>query len=410
MLSACKSSEEFSGFSYDPPDVTDTSDKIIRSQKVRVVGVDSPKVWISNEFKGARFNDFFMGPDSVYQVVIEPENAPINNSPWFAFSIWSEEPGVIPLRITYKEGRHRYRPKTIREVNQGRLPYAFLPAEEDSAGNVLVYVPVNRDRRIVSAQPLHSSDMLADELSKRGISDQPFVSMDTVGYSEQGRPITELTITENQENREKRPVLVILSRQHPPEVTGYLGALSALEALTSNDSLAQAFRNTFVIKAYPMVNPDGVDNGHWRHNANGVDLNRDWKNFNQPETRVIRDAITSFMEGEDLRMVYAIDYHSTDENIFYPILSEIETSPDNITQEWVESIGSRYPGYSYRSEEFDTSSPISKNWFYRTYGIDALTYEIDDRMPEVTLQEVSKGAMYLLMDLLLKKWTIIDPD
>lgn len=42
------------------------------------------------------------------------------------------------------------------------------------------------------------------------------------------------------------------------------------------------------------MNPDGVDNGHWRHYAGGIDLNRDWANFNRPETR----AVKTFMENK----------------------------------------------------------------------------------------------------------------
>ena len=32
----------------------------------------------------------------------------------------------------------------------------------------------------------------------------------------------------------------------------------------------------FRVLAFPLMNPDGVDLGHWRHNAGGIDLNRDW--------------------------------------------------------------------------------------------------------------------------------------
>lgn len=406
-LTACKSSEQFTGYSYDPPNVTDTRDKPVDFQKRRVVGVDSPKVWISNEFNGARFSDFYMDTDSTYQLVIEPENEPINNSPWYAFKIWSDEPDMIALKIKYPDGRHRYQPKSILEKKEKGIPYAFLPVMEDtSGGTALIYIPVNRDKRIVSAQPLQTSDMIRSELIKRGILENTFTRMDTIGYSRQGRPLVGLTITENNRMEEK-PVLVILSRQHPPEVTGYLGALSALQALTSDDPLAKKFRQSFVIKAFPMINPDGVDNGHWRHNAGGVDLNRDWQYFNQPETAAIRDAVMQFMDDGDNRLIYAIDYHSTDENIFYPILSDIKTEPDNITQQWIPLIMEQNPDIAFKIEEFDTNSPISKNWFYKTYGVDALTYEIDDRMPTARLEVVSYYAMQSLMDLLLKKWAEI---
>ena len=42
-----------------------------------------------------------------------------------------------------------------------------------------------------------------------------------------------------------------------------------------------------------MPNPDGVDSGYWRHNSNGVDLNRDWIEFTQPETKAIKQFLES---------------------------------------------------------------------------------------------------------------------
>ena len=38
--------------------------------------------------------------------------------------------------------------------------------------------------------------------------------------------------------------------------------------------LAKAFRERFVLKIIPMLNPDGVYHGHYRCDTKGVDLNR----------------------------------------------------------------------------------------------------------------------------------------
>jgi len=42
-----------------------------------------------------------------------------------------------------------------------------------------------------------------------------------------------------------------------------------------DSELAREFRRRFSIIMVPLLNPDGVVLGHWRHNVNGVDLNRD---------------------------------------------------------------------------------------------------------------------------------------
>src|SRR5690606_34619577 len=84
-------------------------------------------------------------------------------------------------------------------------------------------------------------------------------------------------------------VVVLMTRQHPPEVTGHHAFMSFVETITENTPQAKLFRDKFLIYLFPLVNPDGVEGGHWRHNTGGIDLNRDWEDFNQPETRAIRD-------------------------------------------------------------------------------------------------------------------------
>ena len=92
--------------------------------------------------------------------------------------------------------------------------------------------------------------------------------------SEQNRDLIGLDIY-NGEAKGKE-MLVILSRQHPPELTGYFAMQSFIDELLNDTKLSNDFRKKYRILVYPMVNPDGVDLGHWRHNTGGIDLNRDW--------------------------------------------------------------------------------------------------------------------------------------
>lgn len=405
-LVSCKSTEEFSGFSYDPPDVTNTNDKEITPQPQRTIGAGSPKVWVNNEFEGARLNDFYALNDSTFEILIAPENAPINNSPWFGFKIWSDSVRMAKIQLNYEDATHRYVPKLHSWVwpDSTWQEQFELPVEYDTANGTATFdVLLAEDPVIITAQPLNISSSLKRELGERGIIDRNFTQFREAGLSKKGRPIWELEITEVEEEQ-KAPVLAIISRQHPPEVTGYLASLIFLEELTSDTELAKKFRETFVVKAFPMMNPDGVDLGHWRHNAGGIDLNRDWENFNQPETRVVRDALSWIKDHEMRKMFYAIDFHSTNENIFYPIIEDVQTEPDNITQKWIKEIMAENGEVDFTVEAFDTSSPIAKNWFYHTFGIDALTYEVNDRIGEQQLDNVSRSAAQSLMRLLLNEW------
>ena len=169
-----------------------------------------------------------------------------------------------------------------------------------------------------------------------------------------------------------------------------------------SDELAQTFRTNFHIIAYPMMNPDGVEQGHWRHNSKGIDLNRDWEYFRQPETRSVRDALLPLADGR-YEVVYGIDFHSTNENVFYPINEAVITGIDNLTQRWFPFVAEANPELNFRSEEFEPNSPIAKNWVYKTFGTDALTFEVEDELSEEAMQHLGRSAAESLMKLLLEE-------
>lgn len=403
LFFSCKSSGEFTGFSYDPPGVTNTTDKIISTQKKRIIGAGNPKIWVSNEFEGARLSDFCQIDEQTFEVLIEPENFPINNSPWFAFNIWADELTAINLRLVYKKGKHRYKPKVYSQEGSLSSSHIIKNATYDSSdGSTTFPIYVKETTQQISAQLLKETQY-SDLVSSTKKTAPTFVTIDTVGYSHQQRAILEFTIDERLPN-DNSATLVLLSRQHPPEVTGYSTYQAFWKELISDSELAIEFRKYFMIKGYPMINPDGVYNGHWRHNAAGIDLNRDWKEFNQPETRAVRDALLPLIQDEFTTVFYGIDFHSTNENILYPINQEVVTKPDNFTQKWAVSIKEDNPTLNFSSEEFDTSSPISKNWLFHTFGADAVTFEVDDVLNTKEITKLGTNAARSLMQHLLEEW------
>ena len=73
-------------------------------------------VYITNKFEGARLNGVARTSDSLITVLITPENAPINMSPWYAFKIWSDTECRIFLKLIYPEhAGHRYLPKLSKD-------------------------------------------------------------------------------------------------------------------------------------------------------------------------------------------------------------------------------------------------------------------------------------------------------
>jgi len=112
IVFGCESNEDkITKLPYDPEGATITTDKEIFPQHYRTISFNNTGVFVSNEFEGARLNDFYQVNDSTYTAVIIPENAPINNSAWYSFKIWAGDEQTIKLNLDYIDGYHRYRPK-----------------------------------------------------------------------------------------------------------------------------------------------------------------------------------------------------------------------------------------------------------------------------------------------------------
>ena len=397
--SAC-TDDEFAGFSYDPEGAVITTDKPINPQKKRSFGSLYKDLWITNEFSGARLSNFYES-DTGFVAVIAPERQPVNNSPWYAFKLWGSYENSFTLKVRYWGGEHRYHPKISTDgIHWEPLQEKKVSLSADSSAALLnLQLPPTSDSLWVSAQeiitPVHLNRWINNKL------DSPTVTVDSVGRSALGKPIQRIIITDRETADTKKGVLIITSRQHSPEVSGDLAMRAFTEGFITQDSLATAFLQNFEVHLFPMVNPDGAEAGHWRLNANGADLNRDWEAFNQPETQAVRDALLPLKKREDRKVFYHIDFHATDEHVLYPILPEIEKFPGNVTEQWLKQIKADVPEYPFRAEPFDTTAPIAKNWMFKTFGADGVTFELYDETDRDVIQKLGQHSNRLLMRLLL---------
>src|SRR5690606_9939770 len=107
----------------------------------------------------------------------------------------------------------------------------------------------------------------------------------------------------------------------------------------------------------------------------GVDLNRDWKDFNQEETKAVRDNLLK-LKASGVEAYYSLDFHSTSYDVFYTINKDIPTSVPGLTDRWLAGIQSRLPDYEIREEPSGVDPPIAKNWMYKTFNqADGVTFE-----------------------------------
>lgn len=405
FLAGCDPASEPAG-NQEPTPIVSTVSKPIEKQWRGTWTFQDSTTFFSNEFDGARLSGVVNDSADTYTIVISSENSPINPSPWYAFKVWSTESREIQINFTYRDSKNRYYPKVSRDgINFLPLDTArYTPVNtvEDEFGinavaeRISIRVEVNPEPLWVAGQELYSSTDVKAWIDT--ISEKDFASLSTIGKSKEGRDMHMVAIG----NEVPKKALLIISRQHPPEVTGFLAMKSFIETISGDSDLAVKFREQFVTFVVPLMNPDGVDNGHWRHSAGGIDLNRDWQAFNQPETSNVKrflEAKTS--EGFDF--VFAGDFHSTWEDIYYPLDSALTDDDGKIIYDWIARIAERLPQKAaiVRPSKTLDNTMVSRNYFYKQHGIPAIVFELGDNTPRDFLKEKGQVAAEELMQLLL---------
>ncbi len=377
-----------------PEGSTDTRDQVIEARISRANIFEAQGIRFDNEFPGGAYAEVTALEDGTFELVVKPENTPINDSAWFAFRVMSTGAArEITVRLRYIGCTHRYQPKLSTDGK------SWTPLEAARLGlagdrrSVELRLAVGPSPLWVAAQELlTSADMIgwAEALASR-----PFVKLERIGRSVLGKDLVALRITEA---TAERAHVIVLGRQHPPEATGSMALMAFVEALCGDDERAREFRRHFEIVVIPMLNPDGVDDGHWRHNRHGVDLNRDWAHFRQQETRAARDALLPLRSAP---VAFAVDFHSTFKDVFY-VLRDTLTSR-TLAAEWIDAIALARPSYTYRVQAVTPDVPAASNWLSQTFAAPAVTYEVGDDTDRAALRDISGAAATSLMELLLKR-------
>lgn len=381
---------------YDPKGATDTRDREVAYQVKRTFRMDNGQVCFSNEFTGARLNDVEQTGEDEFTLTILPENEPINKSPWYAFKAWSQGDRQITVTLNYPEFKHRYVPKISTDGNTW-IPVDSADMLLDTATFSLSFPLALSDTPIwVSAQELLTSDSVY--AWERELALDHAGEMTTIGYSKLGKPINLL----NFGNQASQNWIFIMGRQHPPEVSGYLASQAFVETILAETELANDFRQTYRIAMVSMLNPDGIDNGHWRQSAGGVDLNRDWASFNQPETKLVRDYLLK-VAAEGATIEFAIDFHSTDTDMYYIFTDDMETHRQGFTGDWLDIIRSKIPGYEPDTEATDMTSPSAKYFFFNELRSEFVTFEVGDETPREEVRQRAVAGAEAMMELLMEQ-------
>ena len=398
LLAACQRGAR----TYDFPTPVDTSTREITRQTKRTWDFPGTGLTFDNQFDGARLDAVVQDSTNLYRLRFNPENTPINPSPWYAFRLQSERAMRVTLHLTYgNNANHRYFPKisrdraswtpvdtahVIRHVN-GKELFVTLDLE---AGETIY---------VAGQEVINSTDVANWAL---GLSARPYVRLTEAGYSREGKLLLRMDISAGKTG--KRPTIVLFSRQHPPEVTGYLALQAFVEGLLDDPRLDE-FLQRYQVIVYPLLNPDGVDRGHWRHTAGGIDSNRDWGYYRQPEANAVANDVVAFARKNRSPVVLGMDFHSTWKDVYYTHDSSV-TPPSALPgfkDAWLAGIEREIGGGFRINEEAEPiGKPTTMSWFRTQFGAEGITYEIGDSTDRAFVERKGRISAGVMVDELLK--------
>lgn len=151
----------------------------------------------------------------------------------------------------------------------------------------------------------------------KSIKKNPFIKVDSIGRSVQGRAIWMITVKDTSLNFNPRYRVTLHARTHPSERQAQWITERMVEKLIGSGSVTTALRKSVIFNVIPMHNPDGVELNIARQNANLVDLERNWFTTpHEPEVKAVKDKFFEFMNSS-LPIRVALNMHGAYANKGY---------------------------------------------------------------------------------------------
>lgn len=329
---------------------------------------------LDTQFEGGAFHRCDVR-DGKFVITIRPEDSKVEvPMPWYAFRASPKHNGEAIVLMGFTDAdADRFWPKvSLDGINWQRLPDRAVAVSEDNQ-RLALRIPLAEAPVWIASQQLLTTRFY--DTWTLSLANRADVAVRVFGRSIQGRPISVAETGPNPQG------VLFIGRQHPPEVTGALTMQAFVDTVLADTELAGAFRDTFTVITAPLLNPDGVAAGHWRHNAGKTDLNRDWGPFRQPETRSVRNLLDNLTErGIALRLM--LDFHATqltETHLFYTQRPQDgDGSAHDFAADWFERVRKRRSDLEFIHRPSKSESANAKNYFFDRYAIPSITYETGD--------------------------------
>ncbi|OAV42893.1 hypothetical protein A3850_016855 [Lewinella sp. 4G2] len=386
---------------YDFPRPVDTNDQPTDILEGKAWNLGNG-ISLSTNFPSARLTEVKVAAPGLITGFVPGENTPINVSPWYAFLLSSAVDTTLRVQLGYPNtAYHRYWPKLSSDGDTWmRIDSTRFRVAPDSKLATLTLRLTAGQPLWVAAQELHDVRRVETWIEK--IARNPNVRVESVGTSVGGLSLPKITI--RRPGGSPRRTIVVLSRQHPPEVAGYLAMKAFVEELLADPRFSN-FIDRYQVLVYPLLNPDGVELGHWRHNRNGVDLNRDWAFYRQPEIRQVADDIVRTARKSKAPVVLGLDFHSTWKDVYYTHDDSVQPPSllGDFKDRWLNTIETEIGGNFKINEEAEPiGRPTSMSWFRTQFNAEGITYEIGDDTPRDFVRRKGQVSARALITELMK--------
>lgn len=216
-------------------------------------------------------------------------------------------------------------------------------------------------------------------------SQSPYVIIDSIGATVQNRAIWELTISDDPGSSTYKRVY-IHARTHPGEEESFWVTDEIINFLLADTPEAAYIRSHCIFHIVPMYNPDGVELGYPRENANGIDIESGWDDaILQPEVAALQNRFIDLSFVIQNPIEVALNMHSAYICERYFVYHHEVGTSENFTvleQDFISGVQAYYLG---GFEDWDyfvswtsgTPDQYPESWWWLNYGenVMALTYE-----------------------------------
>ncbi|MEA2042950.1 MAG: M14 family zinc carboxypeptidase, partial [Bacteroidota bacterium] len=229
------------------------------------------------------------------------------------------------------------------------IKYKVLP--HPGSGKALTMATTVAQMADWDRYPTH--DVLMEMIDQFAVDYPEICRVETIGMSEEGRPVKVVKITDNPDTNENEPEFFYTGQMHGDEIVAYIMFLRLADYLLENYDKNQRVTdliNNVEIWINPLSNPDGTYNGGnntvasaTRSNSNGVDLNRSFPtpNLTNPAGQNEAEVQMMIAFAENNNLVLSANSHSGIELVNFP-WDTWESSHPHADHDWWYQVSRNY--------------------------------------------------------------------